>query len=115
MTLSDLQADVYRQLPRFHRALCSRFLVNRVVRRAVACWPIPVLEQCDAAEARVVGVHLARSVERRVKAEVGMGIILTLVLGALVQEVVKLLVRWWLERSENREAMRAIARKVGHD
>lgn len=115
MTLSELQADVYSQLPSFTRVVSGRFLVNRVVRRAVACWPIPVLEQCDEAESRVVGVHLARSVERRVRAEVGMGIILTLVLGALVQEVVKILVRWWLERSENRTAMRALVREVAHD
>ena len=43
-----------------------------------------------------------------------MGIILTLVLGALVQEVVKLLVQWWLARQENRTQMRLLAREARH-
>ena len=34
-----------------------------------------------------------------------MGIILTLILSALISEAVKILLRWWLERRENREAM----------
>jgi len=45
-----------------------------------------------------------------------MGIILTLVLGALVQEVVKLLVQWWLDRQENRTQMRLLMREArNHD
>jgi hypothetical protein len=43
-----------------------------------------------------------------------MGIILTLVLGALVQEVVKILIRWWLERQENQSSMRLLVRESRH-
>jgi hypothetical protein len=37
-----------------------------------------------------------------------MGIILTLVLSALISEVVKILIRWWLEGRDNRAAMQAM-------
>ena len=114
MTLSELQSRVYDQLPSVPRMLGGRLLVNRIVRRAVVNWPVPVLEQCDEAEANVVGHHMAKSVERAVRQEVGMGIILTLVLGALVQEVVKILIRWWLERDEHRTAMRLMIREARH-
>ena len=35
-------------------------------------------------------------------------IILTLVLSALISEVVKILLRWWMERQENQTAMYAM-------
>jgi hypothetical protein len=37
-----------------------------------------------------------------------MGIILTLVLSALISEIVKILIRWWLDSRENRAAMQAM-------
>ena len=114
MTLTDLQSHVWDRLPTVPRTLGGRRIVNRIVARAVMGWPIPVLEQCDAGETQIVATHYTKSVERAVKAEYGMGILLTLVLGALVQEVVKLLVRWWLERDENRNAMRLMVREARH-
>ena len=114
MTLNDLQSHVWDRLPTVPRTLGGRRIVNRIVSRAVRTWPIPVLEQCDAAETQVVGHHLAKSLERQARQEFGMGIILTLVLGALVQEVVKILIRWWLERDENRTAMRLLTREARH-
>jgi hypothetical protein len=41
-----------------------------------------------------------------------MGIILSLILGALVQEIIKLLVAWWID---HRSEMIAIVRECGHD
>lgn len=114
MTLNGLQSHVWDRLPTVPRTIGGRRIVNRIVARAVRGWPIPVLEQCDAGEADVVGMHMAKSLARQVRHEVGMGIILTLVLGALVQEVVKILIRWWLERDENRNAMRLMAREARH-
>lgn len=114
MTLTDLQSHVWDRLPTVPRTLGGRRIVNRIVTRAVRTWPVPVLEQCDAGETQVVAKHYTKSVERAIKAEYGMGIILTLVLGALVQEVVKILIRWWLERDENRTAMRLLTREARH-
>lgn len=114
MTLTDLQSHVWDRLPTVPRTLGGRRIANRIVARAVARWPIPVLEQCDAGETAIVGKHMAKSLERQARQEYGMGILLTLVLSALVQEVVKILIRWWLERDENRNAMRLMAREARH-
>jgi hypothetical protein len=114
MTIHDLEAYVWERLPKLQRTLAGRYIAGRVVRRAVKTWPVPVLEQCNAGEAEVVGVHLARSLERQARQEFGMGIILTLVLSALISEVVKILVRWWLERQENQADMRVLVRESKH-
>jgi len=116
MTLSDLQTHVWDRLPTLQRTLAGRRIVSRIVTSAVRGWPIQVLEQCDAGETQVVAKHYTKQVERMTRREYGMGIILTLVLGALVQEVVKILVKWWLERQENRDSMRLLASEArDHD
>jgi hypothetical protein len=114
MTIQDLESHVWERLPRLQRTLAGRYIVGRVVRRAVRTWPVPVLEQCNAGEAEVVGVHLARSLERQARQEFGVGILLTLVLSAVISEVVKILVRWWLERQENQADMRILVRESKH-
>lgn len=103
MTRNELADYVYSELP-WRLRIAGRDVVGRVVDDAVRLWPVPVLRQCDAGEAQVVGSFLAKSLKRR-QQQYGMGIILTLVLSALISEAVKILLRWWLERRENREAM----------
>lgn len=103
MTRNELADYVYSELP-WRLRIAGRDVVARVVDDAVRLWPVPVLRQCDAGEAQVVGSFLARSLKRR-QQQYGMGIILTLILSALISEAVKILLRWWLERRENREAM----------
>ena len=115
MTLLDLQAHVWGRLPTLQRTVAGRRIVSRIVKSAVRGWPVPVLEQCDAGQTEIVGKHYTRTIEREARREYGMGIILSLVLGALVQEVVKILIRWWLERNENRSQMRLLIREAKHD
>ena len=103
MTRHELADMVYGELP-WRLRIAGRDVVGCVVDDAVRLWPVPVLRQCDAGEAQVVGSFLARSLKRR-QQQYGTGIILTLVLSALISEAVKILLRWWLERRENREAM----------
>lgn len=97
MTLAELQSDTYASIPTIQRTLGGRLLVSRIVRRAVARWPVSVLSQCDAAETQIVARHYALAIERAMRREVGMGIILTLVLSALVSEIIKYLVQRWLD------------------
>ena len=104
MTRHELADYVYGNLP-WRLRIAGRDTVGRIVDDAVRNWPAPVLRQCDAGEAQVVGSFLAKSLRRR-QQQYGMGIILTLILSALISEAVKILLRWWLERRENREAMR---------
>lgn len=115
MTLAEMQEHVYDRLPTHYRVVASRRIVSRIVNRAVRSWPTPVLEQCDDGESRVVGQHMAKSLHRQCRNEYGMGIILTLVLGALVQEIVKLLIQWWLDSRENKDAMRLLTREARHN
>ena len=103
MTRTELADMVFAELP-WRLRIAGRDTVGRIVEDAVRLWPIPVLRQCDAGESQVVGSFLARSLKRR-QHQYGTGIILTIVLSALISEAVKILIQWWLERRENREAM----------
>ena len=110
-TLEPLQAHVWQRLS-LQKHVAGRRIVDRITRRAVRQWPVPVLAQCDAAQANVVGTYYTRTITRQARQEYGMGIILSLILGALVQEIIKLLVAWWID---NRSEMVAIVRECGHD
>jgi hypothetical protein len=65
------------------------------------------MTRADHGEAQAFGSIYARSMARR-QQQYGMGIILTLVLSALISEIVKTLIRWWLESRDNRQAMQAM-------
>ena len=105
MTRDELDAYVWSQLSvRKHAA--GRRVVSRIVADAVRDWPSAAMERSDRGEVQAFGSIYAKSLARR--GNYGMGIILTLVLSALVSEVVKALIRWWLESRENRSAMQAM-------
>jgi len=105
MTRDELDDYVWSQLS-VRKHLAGRRVVSRIVADAIRDWPAWPLTRCDRGEADTLGTLYARSLARR--GNYGMGIILTLVLSALVSEVVKALIRWWLESRENRLAMAAM-------
>jgi hypothetical protein len=106
MTRDELDAYVWSQLSvRKHAA--GRRVVSRIVADAVRDWPSAAMERSDRGEVQAFGSIYAKSLARR-QQQYGMGIILTLVLSALISEVVKTLIRWWLESRENRAAMQAM-------
>jgi len=96
MTLDELTADVWQELP-VTKHLLGRRRVDRIVARTLRAWPAPVLAQCDDNQTQVVGRYLARGVERQERAEYGMGFFAMLILSAMVSEIVKILIRRWLE------------------
>jgi fructose-specific phosphotransferase system IIC component len=54
-----------------------------------------------------VGVHLARSIKREEQHEVGMGFIAAIILGTLISEIIKqLLKKWWANHEEMTELCR---------
>jgi ABC-type nitrate/sulfonate/bicarbonate transport system permease component len=80
---------------------------NAIINRALKKWPVAVLRQCDEQQAEVVGVHLARSIKREEHNEVGMGFILAMVLGTIISEIIKqLLKKWWANHAEMTELCR---------
>jgi hypothetical protein len=105
MTRDELDAYVWSQLSvRKHAA--GRRVVSRIVADAVRDWPSAAMARSDHGEVQAFGSIYAKSLARR--GNYGMGIILTLVLSALISEVVKILIRWWLEGRDNRAAMQAM-------
>jgi hypothetical protein len=106
MTLEELHQSVWNDLPLTKR-VAGRARVARIINRALKKWPVAVLRQCDEQEAQVVGVHLARSIKREEHDEVGMGFILAMVLGTLISEIIKqLLKKWWANHAEMTELCR---------
>jgi hypothetical protein len=105
VTRDELDAYVWSQLSvRKHAA--GRRVVSRIVADAVRDWPSAAMARSDHGEVQAFGSIYAKSLARR--GNYGMGIILTLVLSALISEVVKTLIRWWLESRDNRAAMQAM-------
>lgn len=108
MTLDELTSDVWAGLSARKYAAGKR-RVRRIVARCVASWPASALASCTSqAHADVV----ARSFAARIyKAEekVGMGFILTLLLSALVSEIVRLIMQWWIDRHVDRAELAALS------
>ena len=101
MSLEDLDAYVWSQLsPRRYAA--GRPLVARLTRRVVRKFPHLVMSQTNPESYGMVMHEIAKSIERSERQNYGMGIILTLVLSALLSEIVKAVLRWWLQSASNR-------------
>jgi hypothetical protein len=104
MTRDELVADVWDSLP-VRKHLLGRERVGRIVERALKEWPIPVLYQCDAGQTQIVAKHFARRLERQER-EYGMGFLASIILAAIISEIVKKIVQRWLDnRAEMLEAM----------
>ena len=101
MSHDDLDAYVWQQLSA-RKHLAGKPLVARLVRRAVRKWPHVALSQTRPGQYGIVTDEIAKSIERSERQNFQMGIILTLVLGVLIQEIVKAILRWWLETASNR-------------
>jgi hypothetical protein len=90
----------------------GRPVVNRIIKRCVRRWPVAVMRQCTEQESQGVMRHFAKTLEADERREYGMGIILTFILAAVIQEIVHALVQWWYASHENRLAF---ARMAAHD
>lgn len=101
MSHDNLDAFVWQQLSA-RKHLAGKPLVSRLVRRAVRKWPHVALSQTRPGQYGIVTDEIARSIDRSERQNFQMGILLTLVLGVLIQEIVKAILRWWLESASNR-------------
>lgn len=101
MSLEDLDAYVWSQLsPR--KYVAGRAFTSRIARRVVRKWPQVQMSQATAADHPKIIGEIARSIERSERQNFQMGIILSLLLGAIIQEIVKAVLRWWLKSASNR-------------
>lgn len=101
MSLEDLDAYVWSQMS-VKKYAAGKPLVARLTRRVVRKFPHVVMSQTRPASYGVVQDEICRSIERSERQNYRMGIILSLVLGALIQEIVKAIFRWWLASASNR-------------
>jgi len=95
VTREEFQAEVWESLPA-RKWLLGRHRVDAIVARALKEWPVPVLYQCDAKQTEIVGKHFARRLERQERTY-GMGFIASIILAAIIGEIVKRLIRKWLD------------------
>lgn len=107
MTIEELQDHIWQDIG-VRKHVAGRRIVDRIVRDAVVDFPGYAMARCDRGETEVLGRLWSKSFARRHQQEYGMGIILTIVLSAIISEVVKALIRWWLESRENRLSMHAM-------
>lgn len=101
MSVEDLEAYVWSDLPAM-KYLAGRRLVARLTRRCAKRFPGPVIaEASPEGQARVMQ-EIHRAVERTERANYRMGIVLTLILSALLSEIIKAILAWWLKSASNR-------------
>lgn len=101
MSLEDLDAYVWSQLG-VQKYAAGKGLVGRLTRRVVRKFPHSVMGSTRPASYDIVMDEISRSIERSERQNYRMGIILSLVLGALIQEIVKAIFRWWQQSASNR-------------
>jgi len=101
MSLEDLDAYVWSQLG-VTKYAAGKGLVGRLTRRVVRKFPHSIMGSTRPASYAMVQDEICRSIERSERQNYRMGIILSLVLGAIIQEIVKAIFRWWLASASNR-------------
>ena len=90
--LTRLEDHVWKSLS-FRQRLAGRAFVNRVVARAVKQWSAHPQESSIASAVA--------------KEEVGMGIVLMFIVGALVNQIVRIIFEWWMSSEINQATMEA--------
>jgi len=101
MNLDQLEDHVWREMGGQKHAV-GRWRINRLTRRCVKRWP-------EGDEVTLPTVELIEADEHR---EVQMGIILTLILGAIIQEIVRILAAWYRENHKNKVLMQGFKRSL---
>lgn len=101
MSLDQLEDHVWHEMGSQKHAV-GRWRINRLTRRCVKRWP-------EGDEVTLPTIELIEADEHR---EVQMGIILTLILGAVIQEIVRILAAWYRENHKNKLLMIAYKRSL---
>ena len=101
MSLEDLESHVWSRLS-LRRHFAGRAVVDRLVRRIVRRWPAVLMDDSSVENQGIVMQGMALSVERGERANVQMGVLLTLILTALITEIVKAIWAWWRSSASNR-------------
>lgn len=101
MSVTDLEEYVWSNMTAM-RFLAGRRLVARLTRRCAKRLPCGVMAEANADGQQQVMSDICRDVERIERANYQMGVILTLILSALLTEIVKAIFQWWRASASNR-------------
>jgi hypothetical protein len=101
MSLDELEDHVWHRMGSRRHAV-GRWRINRLTRRCIRHWP----EDGETTQPAV------ETIEAEEHKEVGMGIILTFILGALIQEIIHILAEWYRANHKNRLLMMGFKRSM---
>lgn len=109
MTIDDLVAECWADLPPIRKRLAGRDAVRRIVVDAVQSWSAEYLASChDDAQRDAYATALTTELEMRYRGQPEYGFVLmSIILAALISAVVQWLVKWWLDNHFNRELMQS--------
>jgi hypothetical protein len=112
MSYAELQEHIWSQLS-LRKRLAGRAACDRILRRAVRVLPSGMMSQSNPTEQNRLMKQTAADIVRHERHNnVTMGILLTIILSALVSEIVKLLLAWWRSRSENQVLLRGYQQEM---
>lgn len=101
MSVEDLEDYVWQDLPAM-KWLAGRRLVARLTRRCAKRMPCGFMAEASPDGFEQIAQDICRDVERIERANYQMGIIFTLLLSALLSEIVKAIIDWWRMSASNR-------------
>lgn len=101
MSVEDLDAYVWSNLPAM-KYLAGRRLVSRLTKRCARQFPSTVMVSVTDEGRDAVLEQLHKTVERHERQNYKMGFILTMILSALLTEIIKALFAWWLASASNK-------------
>jgi hypothetical protein len=110
MTRDELYEHVWKRLP-MRKYMVGRETVHDLTTLAIENWEGEYLGHAESEEGRdIVAMSIAAKVKRAHQWQSGRdpqeyGFFWALVLGAVVNAIVQIIVKWWLERQVNRVLM----------
>jgi hypothetical protein len=99
--MNDVLDQVWADLPAW-KHVCGRSRVDRIVGRVVKRWPVGEMLDGTHDEQFAAVSQLASGVEAEERQEYRMGVILSILLSALISEIVKAIWRWWSQSASSR-------------
>ena len=104
MSIEDLEAHVWSRLS-LRKHIAGRNTVGRLVRRIVRRWPSVLMHDSAPGDQAIVMEGMRLSVERGERSNVTMGIFLTIILSALISEVLKVILAWWRSSASKQQLL----------
>lgn len=117
-SLKEIQGHVWRRLG-VHKLIAGRGRVNELVEIAVANWDHEALKNAKdkkelaiVAEGMVIGIKRTDQMLGNYDSRQEYGFIWAILLQALVGAIVQILIKWWLESSQNRVVLWAAKQEL---